>query len=158
MYGKVIEIKRNDWSVKVFTRGHRNPQGLLVDGDEIWETEHGPQGGDELNLLQYGKEYGWPNETYGTDYGQKTFKFNKKTGVHSIKKRPIYAWIPSIGISNLMKMSGNAFPAWKGDLMVASLSGLGNGYSLFRVRIREGSAVMVERFRTGKDRRDLLEM
>jgi len=157
-YGKILELNRIDWNAKVFTRGHRNPQGLLVDGDEIWETEHGPRGGDELNLLKYGADYGWPTETYGTDYGKKIFKFNKKTGDHSRKKRPIYAWIPSIAISNLIRISGTAFPAWKGDLMVSSLYGRGNGRSLFRVRIREGRAVVVERLKTGLPIRDFIEM
>ncbi len=110
-YGKVVELERGEWKTKIFTSGHRNPQGLLVDGGEIWETEHGPHGGDELNLLKYSTDYGWPRESYGTDYGKKTFKYNVLTGDHSRTKRPIYAWIPSIAVSNLVRIHGNAFPA-----------------------------------------------
>lgn len=157
-YGKVIEINRDDWTTRIFTKGHRNPQGLLADGGEIYETEHGPQGGDELNLLTDGADYGWPKESYGTDYGQKTFSNNTATGDHSKFKRPVFAWIPSIGVSNLVKLHGDTFPAWKGDLMVASKTGSGNGKSLYRVRMREGRAVVVERLITGERIEDLVEL
>jgi glucose/arabinose dehydrogenase len=157
-YGKVLELDRARWTHKVFTRGNRNPQGLLVDGGEIWATEHGPHGGDELNLLIEGLDYGWPRETYGTNYGKKTFKNNPLIGDHSQSQRPVYAWIPSIGISNLVKVRGDAFPAWNGDLMVSSLTGQRNGRSIFRVRVREGRAVVVERLKTGDVIRDLVEL
>ena len=157
-YGKVIQVDRDDWTTRVFTKGHRNPQGLLVDSGEIFETEHGPQGGDELNLLTYGTDYGWPKESYGTDYGRKTFSNNLATGDHSKTKRPVYAWIPSIGVSNLIRLRGEEFPAWKGDLMVGSKTGAGNGKSLYRVRMREGRAVVVERLELGERIEDLVDL
>jgi len=157
-YGKVLRFDRRDWSHDTFTTGHRNPQGLLVSGDEIWETEHGPHGGDELNLLREGEDYGWPTDSYGTDYGKKTLEFAKKTGDHSRGRRPIFSWNPSIAISNLVRLSDKGFPAWEGDLMIGSLIGKGNGDSLFRVRIREGRVVGVEKFKMKQAIRDLLEL
>ncbi len=158
-YGSVVELQRPGWTATVLTSGHRNPQGLLVDDDgNIWETEHGPQGGDELNLLLPGKDYGWPRETYGTSYGRKTFRGKRLTGDHSRSQRPVFAWIPSIGISNLIELHGNAFPAWTNDLMIASLNGEGNGRSIFRARIREGRVIVVERLETGQPIRDLVEL
>lgn len=153
-YGKVIEIDRGDWTNRIFSRGHRNPQGLLVDGGEIWETEHGPQGGDELNLLTFGKDYGWPRESYGTDYGQKSMNGQWPGGDHSRSTRPFYAWTPSIGVSNLIRINGDAFDAWKGDLFVASK----NGRSLFRIRIKEGRVILAERLETGQRIEDLVEL
>lgn len=157
-YGKIIEINRSDWSSKIFTKGHRNPQGLLVVDDSIWSTEHGPEGGDELNLIVEGGDYGWPTSSYGTDYGKKTLLGSDTPGEHSTGRRPVYAWVPSIGISRLIMMRGTAFPAWRGDLLVGSLAGRGNGHSLFRVRIHEAQVQMIERINTGLRVRDLVEM
>jgi len=157
-YGKIIEIDRTNWTSRIFTKGHRNPQGLMVEGDRIWSTEHGPDGGDELNIIVDGKDYGWPTSSYGTDYGKKTLKGSDTPGDHSTGQRPVYAWVPSIGISRLIRVKGKAFPAWRDDLLVASLSGRGNGFSLYRVRIREDQVQVVERIRTGKRVRDLVEM
>ena len=148
-----MQINPVDWSARVFSKGHRNPQGLLVNANGIWSTEHGPEGGDELNKLEYGADYGWPFETYGTDYGRKTFR-GEMPGKHVRGKRPIYAWVPSIGISNLIQLEGEQFPAWDGDLMVSSL----NGRSLFRVRMRDDRVVTIERIKLGERIRDLVEM
>lgn len=153
-WGKIMQINPRDWSARVFSKGHRNPQGLFVTSSgTIWSTEHGPKGGDELNKLEYGADYGWPFETYGTDYGRKTFR-DKMPGKHSHGKRPFYAWVPSIGISNLIQLGGEQFPAWAGDLLVSSL----NGRSLFRVRMRENRVVTIERIKLGERIRDLVEM
>lgn len=157
-YGKIIEIDRTDWTSRIFTKGHRNPQGLLVDDHKIWSTEHGPDGGDELNLIVDGEDYGWPTSSYGTDYGKKTLAGSDTPGEHSTGRRPVYAWVPSIGISRLIKVEGKAFPAWRDDLLVASLSGRGSGYSLYRVKIHEDQVKVVERIETGLRVRDLVEM
>src|SRR5262249_46684398 len=75
-YGKTVLIDLQDFSSQNFSIGHRNPEGLYADrSGAIWETEHGPQGGDELNLLQRGSNYGWPLETYGVEYGTHTWPF-----------------------------------------------------------------------------------
>lgn len=152
-WGKVMQINPRDWSARVFSKGHRNPQGLLVTADAIWSTEHGPEGGDELNKLEYGADYGWPFETYGTDYGRKTFR-GETPGKHIHGMRPLYSWVPSIGTSNLIQVENDAFSAWRGDLLVSSL----NGRSLFRMRIRENRVVTIERIKVGERTRDLVEM
>ncbi len=157
VYGTIIALRRSDWSVRTFTTGHRNPQGLLVQNREIWSTEHGPQGGDELNRLVEGADYGWPRSTYGTAYGTNIWPLVQGDDVHAEGVKPVYAWVPSIGVSNLIRIRGVAFPAWKSDLIVASLSALGNGYSIFRVKLDGTRVVLVERIHTGLAVRDLLE-
>ena len=67
-YGRVMQINPADWTASVYTKGHRNPQGLYIGTDKIWSTEHGPEGGDELNVLEYSEDYGWPLSSFGTDY------------------------------------------------------------------------------------------
>lgn len=157
-YGKIIEIDPTDWSSKVFSTGHRNPQGLLVDGDQIWSTEHGPAGGDELNLVVEGKDYGWPESSYGVDYGKKTRAEGGVPGVHSTGEQPTYAWVPSIGVSRLLRLKGKGFSSWRGDLLVGSLSGRGNGLAIHRVRFHNGLIKTVERIPIGKRVRDLIEL
>jgi cytochrome c2 len=152
-WGKMMQLNPLDWSSRIDSQGHRNPQGLLVTSDGVWSTEHGPEGGDELNKIEYGANYGWPFETYGTDYGRKTFR-GEVPGKHSRGKRPLYSWVPSIGTSNLIQVEGATFPAWRGDLLVSSL----NGRSLFRIRIREDRVVTIERINIGERTRDLVEM
>lgn len=157
VYGTSVALRRGDWSVRTFTTGHRNPQGLLVENGEIWSTEHGPEGGDELNRLVEGSDYGWPRSTYGTEYGQKRWPLTEDDDVHAVGTKPLYAWVPSIGISNLIRIRGTAFPAWKSDLIVASLAGIGHGYSIFRVRLDGAHVVLVEKIPTRLLVRDLLE-
>lgn len=155
-YGKTLLINTDTGLSKIFTLGHRNPQGLAkgLDGD-IWETEHGPQGGDELNLLVQGENYGWPLVTYGTEYRQKSWPISINPDNHQGFSEPIYSWIPSIAISNLIVVKKDLFRRWKGDLLIASYSN-----SLQRARIRNGRVVTLEpihlRRRNGRIR-DLIE-
>lgn len=107
----------------VWSYGHRNPQGLVMDpatGD-LWSTEHGPQGGDELNLIQPGLNYGWPVVGYGVNYGSgaRIHEATMREGMEN----PLHVWVPSIGTSGLMFYTGNAFPEWQGDLFAGGLSG-----------------------------------
>ncbi len=105
---------------EIFTWGHRNPQGLMVHPlrGEIWEQEHGPRGGDEINILQPGANYGWPVITFGTAYsGLPMGEGTAKPGM----EQPIWHWTPSIAPSGMAFYSGDAFPAWRGDLFVGSL-------------------------------------
>lgn len=152
-YGRVMQIDPTDWSVRVFTTGHRNPQGLYVSEDTIWSTEHGPEGGDELNILEEGADYGWPTSSFGTDYGKKTYE-GHSPGDHSYGHLPFYAWIPSIGTSNLIELKGEEFPAWKGDLFVSSL----NASSIYRIRIRDKQIITIERLFIGERIRDITEL
>lgn len=108
---------------ETWTYGHRNGQGLVVHPEtgDVWMNEHGPQGGDELNLLEPGKNYGWPVVGYGVNY---------RTGsaIHAAAMRegmanPAHVWVPSIGISGMMVYTGDRFPGWKGNIFVGGLSG-----------------------------------
>jgi aldose sugar dehydrogenase len=157
-YGKVLLINTSHWKSEVYSTGHRNPQGLLVEQSGIWETEHGPFGGDELNSLEAGKDYGWPGYSYGTNYGQKTRGDDLTVGDHSGAQQPFYSWTPSIGVSNLLRVTGDAFPAWRNDLLVGSLYGTKRGNSLHRLRILNGRVLVSEQIDTGHPIRDLVEM
>lgn len=151
-YGKTLLVDLRNGDVDIYSVGHRNPQGLYIDADRnIWLTEHGPQGGDELNLIDQGGNYGWPHVTYGTDYGGRTWPQNEAQGRHSGFDPPVYAWLPSIGISNLVRIEGDAIPLWKGDLLIASL----REKKLFRTRIVEGRVVFTEAIDVGTRVRDL---
>jgi cytochrome c2 len=152
-YGKTIAINIADGRAALFTLGNRNPQGLFIDrSGTIWSTEHGPQGGDELNRLELGKNYGWPYATYGTQYGSFSWPLNKPEAEQGYQT-PVFAWVPSIGVSNLLVVEGKLFPRWRGDLLVASLK----GQTLFRARFREGHVVYLEPIVIGSRIRDLIE-
>jgi cytochrome c2 len=153
-YGKSILIHIKDRSSEIFTSGNRNPQGMYIDPKHnIWETEHGPQGGDELNLLKQGLNYGWPIVTYGTDYGTFAWPLNPKQGDHEGFEAPFFAWVPSLGVSDLIGVERNLFPVWQGDLLVSSL----NYRRLYRLRIRNERVVYEEPIEIGMRIRDITE-
>jgi glucose/arabinose dehydrogenase len=103
----------------VYAYGLRNPQGLAVaDSGVIWLHEHGPRGGDELNRIEAGVNYGWPAITYGKDYsGAVISPYTEWEGM----AQPEYYWVPSIAPSGLALYEGNLFPGWKGDLFIGAL-------------------------------------
>jgi glucose/arabinose dehydrogenase len=105
----------------IWSYGHRNPQGLAWDleGNRLWSTEHGPRGGDELNLIRRGANYGWPVITYGINYnGTIISELTHKDGM----EQPEYQWTPSIGASGLEFYTGEAFPQWQGSLLAGGLA------------------------------------
>lgn len=153
MYGKTILIDINNKTGKMYSKGHRNPQGLFIDGDKnIWVTEHGPRGGDELNLVEEGKNYGWPYVTYGTDYGRYFWPPAGKVGDHSGYEQPVYAFVPSIATSNLIRLGDTQFEHWKGNLLIASLS----NRSLFRLALDDKRVVYAEPIAINSRIRDLI--
>jgi len=104
----------------VWSYGHRNTQGLVVDNqtNTVYNHEHGPQGGDEINRVQAGKNYGWPAITYGINYsGAYVSPFQQAPGM----EQPIKVWVPSIAPSGFALYQGDAFPAWRGDFFVGAL-------------------------------------
>lgn len=103
----------------VFSYGHRNPQGLAIDGNGgVWLHEHGPKGGDELNRIEAGANYGWPAVTFGKDYsGASISPYTAWEGM----TQPLWQWTPSIAPSGLAIYDGDLFPGWKGDLFVGAL-------------------------------------
>lgn len=145
-YGKVIEINLANAQSKRFAHGLRNPQGIIVDSDDrLWTTEHGPRGGDELNLILEGADYGWPSETLGTTPVKTPWPLTNNYGRHDHSNQPIHAWLPSVGASNLTQVS-SFHPAWDGDLLVASLV----GKSLYRIRLDGDRVVFSERLYIGE--------
>jgi glucose/arabinose dehydrogenase len=116
-------VSRAGAKPEIWTYGHRNMQGLLrhpVTGD-LWETEHGPQGGDEVNVIKAGSNYGWPVIGYGVNYGSGAAIH---TGTHREgMQQPLHIWVPSIGVSGLMIYTGDRFPGWKGNLFAGGMSG-----------------------------------
>ena len=136
-FGKLVRIEIGTGAVEVLTMGHRVPQGLARDRDgNLWATEHGPQGGDELNLLQPGNNYGWPHVSYGLKYDGGALNDKWQMGQHDGFAQPVFAWVPSIGISGMVVNDARQFPLWEDDLLIASL----RGRSVFRVR-RSGDLV-----------------
>lgn len=153
-YGKTIAIDLQSGVSRAFTVGHRNPQGLAItSGGAIWETEHAARGGDELNLLVEGQNYGYPAVSYGTAYDQMIWPSNPAQGRHEGFAKPAHVWMPSVGISQLVALEKGGFPYWQGDLIVASM-GMEH---LYRVRIEEGRALYTEPMRINHRVRDLIE-
>jgi len=103
----------------IFCYGNRNPQGLAFDSSgRLWELEHGPKGGDELNIIEKGKNYGWPVITYGVNYnGTKITDITHKKGM----EQPIWHWTPSIAVCGMKIYSGGEFTSWNGNVLVTSL-------------------------------------
>ncbi len=104
----------------IYTWGHRNPQGLALHPltGELWESEHGPQGGDEVNVIRAGRNYGWPVITYGEEYG------GGKIGVGTHQdgmEQPVHYWVASIATAGIGFYTGEALPSWSGNLFVAGL-------------------------------------
>nr|WP_224484814.1 PQQ-dependent sugar dehydrogenase [Robertkochia sp. 3YJGBD-33] len=111
---------REDAVKAIWSYGHRNPQGMLVHPDtgEIWVHEHGPQGGDEINVVRKGANYGWPVISYGVNYDGTPFtELTEKEGM----EQPLYYWVPSIAPSGMAFVTSDVYPDWKGDLLVGSL-------------------------------------
>jgi len=107
---------------EIWSYGHRNPQGLAFrpGTDELWESEHGPQGGDEANIIKPGKNYGWPIITYGEKYGGG--KMGTGITMKEGMEQPMYFYRPSIGPSGMTFYDGDAFPGWKGSVFIGSLA------------------------------------
>lgn len=148
-FGKIIRI-RDDGSIppdnpfvgkagarpEIWSYGHRNPQGLVRDPatGAMYGVEHGPMGGDELNLIQPGKNYGWPVITYGKDYnGAQITPYTERPGM----EQPLAYWVPSIATSGAAFYSGDLFPQWKGDIFIAALAGA----QVRRVDMQDGKVV-----------------
>ena len=157
--GKLVRIEIETGVSEALSLGLRNPQGFARDADgNLWETEHGPRGGDELNVLEPGLNYGWPWVSYGISYdgygggGSRLPSVPLEwTGGHDAFARPAFAWVPSIAVSAVIVNDDRWFPLWKDDLIVGSLKDL----SIFRVRRNGTSVQYVEPIRVGYRVRDL---
>jgi glucose/arabinose dehydrogenase len=129
---------------EIFSYGHRNPQGLAIHPETgiPWLHEHGPQGGDEVNVVRPGVNYGWPVITYGLKYsGASIGKGTHKEGM----AQPIHYWVPSIAPSGMVFYDGRAFPQWRGDLLIGAL----RGQALVRLELDGERVVGEERLLEG---------
>jgi glucose/arabinose dehydrogenase len=116
-------VNRAGAKPEIWSYGHRNLQGLAVHPEtgDLWADEHGPQGGDELNRIQPGKNYGWPVIGFGVNY---TTGLAIHSGTHREgMEQPVKVWVPSIGISGMTIYSGDKFPAWRGNFFVGGMAG-----------------------------------
>lgn len=145
-FGKLLRIAIETGETETVAVGLRNPQGLAADRQgNLWEVEHGPQGGDELNLMLRGGNYGWPFVSYGVGYGGKVAGHDTVLVLrHEKYAKPVFAWVPSVATTAVVVNDETSFPLWSDDLLVASLSG-----SLYRVRHDGGSVRYVEEIDVG---------
>lgn len=141
---------RDDVLSEIWSYGHRNPQGMAYDSvhNRLWLIEHGPRGGDEINLVLPGRNYGWPVISYGKEYwgpiavGEGTHREGME--------QPVKQYTPSIAPSSLLLYSGKAFPAWRGNLFAGALK----LRHINRVTLsKEGNAIAEERLLTNLDER-----
>lgn len=156
-FSKVISIDLTTGEPEVYANGVRNPQGLTRDSDgRIWEAEHGPQGGDEINLLVKGADYGWPTVSLGVNYESRSMPIysNPVQGRHVGFDQPAMAFMPSIGISAIAAIpdAPKAFGLWEGDLLAVSL----RDQSLFHLRRDQDRIVYSERIELGVRLRDII--
>jgi glucose/arabinose dehydrogenase len=115
-------VGRQGAKPEIWSYGHRNSQGAAIHptSGKLWEHEHGPRGGDEINIPEKGKNYGWPVIGYGIDYsGAKIHESTSKPGM----EQPVKYWVPSIAPSGMAFYTADLFPAWKGSLFVGALAG-----------------------------------
>lgn len=135
-------VGRSDVLPEIYSYGHRNPQGLIgnVGDGQLWSIEQGPKGGDELNLITGGSNYGWPLVTYGVNYDDTVI--SDKTSAPGMVD-PIYFWVPSPATGSLVSYYGNVMPEdWRGDFLVGALA----GECLIRLRMDSGRVVKEERY------------
>jgi glucose/arabinose dehydrogenase len=130
---------------EIWSYGHRNPQGLFIHPEtgELWSHEHGPRGGDELNRIVLGGNYGWPVVSFGFEYqgGPIGMGVVSREGMET----PVWVYVPSIGPSDLVIYAGEAFPAWRGSFLIGAMA-----YThLNRLVLRDGQVVLEERIGSG---------
>lgn len=139
---------------EIVTYGHRNVQGLAIDANgEVWTLEHGPAGGDELNIIIAGANYGWPEVSYGVNYNGSDVGTGEQAHAPSYVE-PRYYWDPSIAPSDMVFYDGEMFPDWQGDILLGALA----GQALVRLDVDGDTIIGEERFRTGEGRVRDVEM
>jgi glucose/arabinose dehydrogenase len=153
-WGKILQLEmKPPFTPKLYSLGHRNPQGLTVMADgRLLSTEHGPQGGDEINVIEAGNNYGWPWESYGTKYGSHT-EYRDDLGVppaNSLFIPPLYAFVPSVALSQVIQVTKFS-KRWDGNLLIGSLK----AKSLFHVRLMGDRVQFAEPIYIGSRIRDL---
>jgi glucose/arabinose dehydrogenase len=119
--GSVFKISAKQ--VEKISQGHRNQQGILLIGSDLYTSEHGPRGGDELNLIEKGKDFGWPAVTYGQPYSAGDYVKPTKTGSHEGYEEPLYNWTPSVAPTELVQLPlGSQWGPWAGQIVMGTLA------------------------------------
>ena len=156
--GKILFIDFESKNYVIFSKGHRVPQGLTTGKNFILSTEHGPRGGDEINLIQFGQNYGWPISSYGEPYfwekkSTEKYHYLKNHSNHGFIE-PIYSFVPSIGISQIIKVPDNFSPLWKDSFLVTSLA----GGKIYRILFDKNFSKVIfrEKIFIGKRIRDII--
>ncbi|HYN57009.1 MAG TPA: PQQ-dependent sugar dehydrogenase [Motilibacterales bacterium] len=153
--GSVLRIEKGRAAIRI-SQGHRNGQGLTRDRlGRLWETEHGPRGGDELNQIRRGRDYGWPFVTLGEPYGTSDYVMPRRTGTHAGYTKPATSWVPSVATSELVQVPAS-WAGWTtsvgGDLLMGTLK----DQAFWRIRVDRGGAVTQrERLEVGHRIRDV---
>ena len=152
--GKILFISFDSSQILEFSKGHRNIQGLLVYNKTILSTEHGPRGGDEINKIEFQKNYGWPKASYGEPYGAKSVKpeFFKEHNKHGFQE-PLFVFSKAIGISELIYIPNNFSGFWIDNFLVSSLW----GQSIYRMKFDDNfqKTIFFEKIYVGQRIRDL---
>ncbi len=164
IFGKIIFKAFDGEMNEIFSLGHRNPQGLIEYKNNIIATEHGPKGGDEINLISYKNNYGWPESSYGNLYDDEKLKLKRNEILNldlyykkNHKKfgfvEPIFSFVPSIGINDIILISKNFSLMWENNFFITSL----NAGSLFRVKFNENldKIIFSEKIFIGERIRDI---
>jgi glucose/arabinose dehydrogenase len=146
--GKIVRVAPDGSGAEIWTSGHRNVQAMAFDAQgQLWVVEHGTRGGDELNRIEKGKNYGWPLVAYGEEYSGRPIAgaVTQKPGY----EQPVYYWDPVIAPSGAQFYSGKAFPAWRGSLFVGGLK----DKELVRLTLRDGKVTGEEHLLTDRAQR-----
>ena len=160
IFGKIIFVNFETKKHEIFSLGHRTPQGLVVYDNNIISTEHGPKGGDEINKIEYKKNYGWPVVSYGSLYGHQIEEDSESINYYYLKdhaengfKEPIFSFVPSIGISQIIRVDESFSNKWQNNFLVTSL----NGGSIYRVLLDKdfSKLIYLEKIYVGKRIRDI---
>ncbi len=159
LYGKIIFFNLENYKKTIFSKGHRNPQGLTINNDIIISTEHGAYGGDEINKIIFNKNYGFPISSYGDQYNfhkildqRADYSFKKSHREYNFQE-PIFSFVPSIGISEIIKIPDSFSKYWLNNYLVSSL----NGRSLYRIKFDEkfSKILFLEKIYIGERIRDM---
>jgi hypothetical protein len=170
-YGKIIKINIKNKKHEIYSYGHRNPQGLYIDKNKnIFSTEHGPRGGDELNLIKNGNNYGWPYATFGTNYNsynayandskkdknksKRIWPMDKSNNTHDNYTKPIFSWGNQFGVSNLIVYENVYFKKWNRNIIVSSLAT--KQLARFVYNFDNSSILYLENIPIGKRIRDMI--
>jgi len=156
VYGKFLLVDKSTGEHHIYASGIRNSQGVTIDSHgTIWSTDHGQGGGDELNLIVEGHNYGWPESTLSIDYDEREWPYSEYQGRHNLHEKPVFGWAHAIAPTDLLRIEGDKFPLWNGDLIVATLA----DQSLRRLRLdSENRVIYDERIELGHRIRDLLTL